>query len=134
MIIFVGDKPSTKNIDPKVPFVGTKSYKTLLDWIARLDIDISDTIIVNSNGVDKYPFSNDNNTAINFSCPATSVDYDAELDKVIALGNNAASVLNGHLLPHFKLPHPSGRNRKLNDKKYVKQVLKECKEWLCSKT
>ena len=30
---------------------------------------------------------------------------------------------------HFKLPHPSGLNRKLNDKKYVNKVLKECYEY-----
>jgi len=31
---------------------------------------------------------------------------------------------------YFSLPHPSGRNRLLNDKKYIKLKLKECKEWL----
>jgi hypothetical protein len=47
-IMFVGDEPSKKNKDPKVPFVGTKSYLTLLTWIYRMDLDVSDLILRNS--------------------------------------------------------------------------------------
>jgi|TARA_A100001388_G_C28769974_1_gene503210 hypothetical protein len=50
-------------------------------------------------------------------------------DKVIALGNVASEALSKIGVEHFKLPHPSGLNRKLNDKKYVNKVLKECYEY-----
>jgi len=46
MIIFVGDKPSAKNLDPEIPFVGTQSYKKLLEWIWEMDINISDVFII----------------------------------------------------------------------------------------
>jgi len=31
---------------------------------------------------------------------------------------------------HFLMDHPSGLNRKLNDEKYVKSILKACKDYI----
>ena len=106
MIAFVGDTPSAKNVDPNVPFVGTQSYKRLLEWIWMMDVDISEVSLFNRG--DLIPFR--------------------DTTKVVALGNNASEWLGR--VPHFKLPHPSGRNRKLNDEKYVRKVLQQCKKWL----
>ena len=41
MIYFIGDKPSKNNIDTEVAFVGTRSYKTLLDWIYTMNLSIN---------------------------------------------------------------------------------------------
>lgn len=38
--------------------------------------------------------------------------------KILTLGRNAGEVLNSLGINHFGLPHPSGLNRKLNDKSY----------------
>ena len=123
-IVFVGDKPSAKNIDPNVPFVGTQSYKRLLDWIFRMNIDISDVIMINKDTLYGYG----------------TIDF-----KFIALGNEAEKALKNHSREYwdvttnkpqplkanyFKLPHPSGLNRKINDKNYLDNILKECSEWL----
>lgn len=51
-------------------------------------------------------------------------------DKVLALGNFVSSVLNKIEVNHFKLPHPSPRNRLLNDKDYERSVLLACKQYL----
>lgn len=122
MIVFVGDKPSKKNIDPSIPFVGTRSYKTLLDWIYKMNIDISQVKLCNKDFID-----------------GTYEDW------YIALGNEAEKALQEKVFwvwnwktqfeekikPHyFKLPHPSGLNRKLNDKKWLESELNKCKEWL----
>ena len=53
------------------------------------------------------------------------------LDKVLVIAQNpgpgqALAKIN---INHFKLPHPSGLNRKLNDKVYVQKILSECKEY-----
>lgn len=123
MIIFVGDEPSAKNIDPNVPFVGTQSYKRLLGWIWEMDINISDVTLLNQNKLDINYVNGDvyyDRTFIDNECNIT----------FIALGKKAAEKLDGSYVRFFDLPHPSGRNRKLNDKKYVKQILKQCKEWL----
>lgn len=142
-IVFVGDKPSSKNLDSNVPFVGTQSYKVLLQWIWEMDIDISDVVLTNVD--DFYHKINHNN------CSLTS-------DYFIALGQVAGDFLENlevrwiyrcgptiiptdqhtetttiYKFPYFTLPHPSGRNRLLNDKEFVKNKLKECKEWLRSK-
>lgn len=115
MIIFVGDKPSAKNIDPDVPFVGTQSYKRLLEWIWNMDIDISDVFTVNAT-------DNFYHWVGYYGC--------GEDHTYIALGNNASNFLKSEGLEHFKLPHPSGLNRKLNDRKFIAGKLKECKQWL----
>lgn len=108
MIVFVGEKPSKKNKDPNVPFVGTKSYRTLLGWIADMDINISDVKLENVSNLE----------SIN-----TKYTY-------IALGDIAYQKLSKFPVKLYKLPHPSGLNRKLNDKKWLKNELKVCRKWL----
>lgn len=51
-------------------------------------------------------------------------------DKVIALGLFSSSVLSDLDIPHFKLPHPSGLNRQLNDKSFIDLELKSCLEYV----
>lgn len=51
-------------------------------------------------------------------------------DKVIALGNFASQALKRAGVQHYVMPHPSPLNRKLNDREYEMNCLKECKEWL----
>ncbi len=123
-IVFVGDKPSDKNLDPNIPFVGTQSYKKLLDWIFKMNIDITHVAMCNKDGL--KPFH-------------------TGLCKFIALGNEAEKVLKDHVnhywditkqkeypepARYFKLPHPSGRNPKANPSEELDNLLKECSEWL----
>lgn len=51
-----------------------------------------------------------------------------EYDRILCLGSEVSKQLK--LLNHFKLPHPSGLNRQLNNPKYVTQKLKECRKYL----
>ena len=50
--------------------------------------------------------------------------------KFVALGNNATNFLKKFNVSHFKLPHPSGRNRQVNNEEFIQERLKACKEWL----
>ena len=118
MIIFVGDEPSKHNIDPKVPFVGTNSYKILLDWICRMNIDISQVYLCNRISEDLsfwYHQYKQNSRCIRFVCLGEKADNKLRLDEIEI---------------RFKLPHPSGLNRKLNDKEWLEEQLAACKEWL----
>lgn len=120
--MFIGDKPGSKNKDPRVPFVGTKSYKTLLEWIYLLDIDIHNVKLYNSS-------EPDTEERIKHQIFITEVNSGIDW-RIIALGKNASKFMDKIEIEYFELPHPSGLNRKLNDKKYIDSLLKECKKWL----
>jgi uracil-DNA glycosylase len=113
MTVFVGDRPSSKNASPDVPFVGTPSHKILLQWIDKLEV--KDYMLLNSH---------------------TNQDIDLIINcyfigaKIVALGNNASKRICVVLIPHFKLPHPSPRNRKCNDKEWLGLALAACKEYV----
>ena len=92
MIYFIGDKPSKKNIDKNVAFVGTRSYKTLLDWIYRMNLNINSICLFNHA---RFIETNDESIWSSF-------------DAMIALGNEASKVLTKENVPHLKIPHPSG--------------------------
>jgi hypothetical protein len=66
----------------------------------------------------------------------SDVDYDLLKEctkgytKVIALGNFPSMALSKIDVEHFMLPHPSGLNRKLNDKSYEIKILEECRGYI----
>lgn len=110
MILFIGDEPSACT-DPKKPFRGAKCEKRLLGWIKQLTTG-------------RYRIVNRVDPEFEIAVFVASLkDY-----PIVALGNKASAALNK--MKHFKLPHPSGRNKKLNDKESVKSILKQCREWL----
>ena len=116
MIVFVGDKPSTKNTDLNVPFIGTQSHKTLLKWIEYLGIN--EYILFNSHTEQElieFESFCKHNTCL-----------------VVALGNNAARAMKRYALDllFFTLPHPSPRNLILNDSKFVTRELDRLKDKL----
>jgi hypothetical protein len=51
-------------------------------------------------------------------------------NKVIALGGFPSTVLDCINITHFRLPHPSPRNRVLNDKVELSRILDECKRYI----
>lgn len=51
-------------------------------------------------------------------------------NKVIALGGFPSAVLDRINITHFRLPHPSPRNRVLNDKVELGRILDECKRYV----
>lgn len=122
MIYFVADKPTKKNIDPTIPLVGTKSYLTLLQWCAMMDVDV--TRIRFFNQVDE-PFPIETNM--------TSLNKAIDMDhiKVIALGKKASAYLNkSNINEYYELPHPSGLNRINNDSRKLKKVLEQCRSYI----
>lgn len=118
MIIFVGDKPSDKNFSPDIPFVGTQSYKRLLDWIFKMNLDITEICMYNRQDSE-------------LSFWRSEQEKGHRAIRFVALGNEAAKQLvRDRVSEFFRLPHPSGLNRKLNDADYVDEQLKLCEEWL----
>ena len=58
------------------------------------------------------------------------LDLSSETDRIIALGGFVSMTLNRLGIDHFKMPHPSPRNRLLNDKDYEKTMIKQCRKYL----
>jgi len=50
-------------------------------------------------------------------------------DRLVALGKAASGVLSKLGLKHFEAPHPSGLNRKLNDKAYTQAMVKALQQF-----
>lgn len=119
MILFIGDEPSRLNTDKEVAFKGAACETRLNEWIKRVNRKETYMVI---NRVDK-----DFHELVGL-CVALN-------EPIVALGNKASGALKNE--PHFKLPHPSGRNRQINDKKLIEQKLTDCKkyieEMLCTK-
>jgi hypothetical protein len=114
LILFVGDKPSPR-MKPGAPaFQGAACEKRLKEWIEFLGV--REYILVNR--VDSN-FGEVLAEAMNKGC------------RIIALGNKASRTFDR--IEHFKLPHPSGRNRQINDALFVKMKLSEAKDWLRSR-
>lgn len=122
LVYFVADQPTKDNVSPVVPLVGTESYRTLLRWCGEMDVDITRVRMYNQ--VDG-PFDH--------TISRATLNKAIELGqiKVIALGQKAASYLvKVGVNEFFILPHPSGRNRLLNDKEFVKEKLGACRKYI----
>ena len=117
-MLIVGINPSSsKSISPCI------TLKRLYGWADALSIQF-------------FSFVN----CIGRPGPYSHRDVDYELllacvegyDKVIALGGFPSRALDKIGVDHFMLPHPSGLNRKLNDKEYEKRILEECDAYIKS--
>lgn len=129
MIIFVGDKPSSKNKDPNVAFVGTPSYKRLLGWLYELDLSVNDVLLCNSDEVKIY-----GQRFLSVQTKTHFIDVENE-DIFIFLGENAGKTakklkFEEKGIKHTTVPHPSPRNRIWNDPNVETKLLWEIKQWL----
>ena len=85
-------------------------------------------------GYDTYCFSN----VIPYEGKYSHKDVDTDFvrksieghDTILALGRFVSSVLKRMDIDHIELPHPSPLNRKLNDKKYERDMLESISERL----
>lgn len=87
-------------------------------------------------GVNIFSFSNVHEDRCHL--PLKNVNYErlGEMvngyEKIITLGDYPSKALDKIGISYFKLPHPSGLNRLLNDKTFVENVLSQCKKYIHS--
>ncbi len=118
MVLFVGDKPSNKMKPGAKPFEGAACEERLLMWIEDIMTEVDYD--------PRYKIINSINTNMLFlKIYVYFMGY-----PIIALGNEASKRLIKAGISHFKLPHPSGRNRQINDKEFISKKLTECKKWI----
>lgn len=123
-VYFIADKPTKKNVHKNVPLVGTASYRTFVGWLADMHIDIGRVRLFNQSD---NPFPGTASRFLNENAAKGNI-------RVVALGKAAMNYLMKVGVDEFyALPHPSGLNRKLNDKKKLKETLDSCKTYIYNK-
>lgn len=132
MIFFVGDEPSKNNVDPKVAFVGTKSYKKLLSWIADMQLSTNDVVLLNKGDLKTYHWGEVYIETGTFESNGCMIDVRKDNDKFIALGRKAEKKIKELGLDCFYLPHPSGSNPKANKGEGLDKYLLECMNFISS--
>lgn len=130
MILFVASNPSKLNNDPNIAIIGSKSEQTFNSWAEYL-VPSKDYFVINvSDKVtdDNRPLKKTEYDLLKLSNYAINPTF----TKIVALGNTAADALDQIGMEYYKLPHPSPRNRFLNNTVQVEAVLEDCKQWLDS--
>lgn len=110
MVVLVGDRPSSKNLDKSIAFVGTQSYKRLLRILQLAGLE---TFVL-----------------CNAYTEAGEPDHIPKGSKYVALGKNAAKRLKELSISCLELPHPSGKNRAWNAADSEAKVAQQLKSYL----
>ena len=117
-ILVIGMNPSTK---PTLKGKPNATFRKLEEWM-------------NKCGVHYFSFCNTFDTPCEAKYDKVDkwrlIELSTHCDKVIALGGFVSTTLNKLGIDHFKMPHPSPRNRLLNDKDYEKSMIKQCRKYL----
>lgn len=149
-VLFIGDEPSSRNVDENIPFVGTPSYKRLLRWIGELDLDIRNVGLINAKNVNFINIRNYDRVVVLGKKTEKNVNVKTHLGPVILtektkdidlvslqmMGILEFTLYNGkkpeilQTVISKTIDHPSPRNRNFNDPVYEKKMLKELKRWL----
>jgi uracil-DNA glycosylase len=118
-VLFVGDEPSKLNTDTHVAFVGAKCEPRLKAWAAHLDVTYW---AVNSNDPDILAAALRRSEIINQPIITLGLKARKRVEKTLKR--------NGWVVELYHLPHPSGRNRQLNDKFKIEYLLDTLKSRL----
>lgn len=118
-VMFVGSNPSNASATDAAFHGATKSSKILTEWTKNIPYK------AHCNVIDKKTEGNR---------PLTTEEVKAGLEDlrwkltgsthIVALGKTASKALSLLNVPFYEMPHPSGRNRLLNDPKYVEGKVK----------
>lgn len=112
-VLVVGLNPSRKG-------GSSSSLKRLYEWMNYLNLEI----VSFTNLYEDYEIRKDKSQI------DTVRTISKEYDKIIALGQVVSIALSNVDIDCCSLPHPSGLNRKMNDKEYVHKQLEACKNYL----
>lgn len=116
-VIILGQCPSTKT----KPF-SNGTFARLKRWCDTVNLTEWDFHNVIPNKINSHDMKDVDIFAL----------HDAVYNKklVIALGGFVSKVCTKYNIEHYKIDHPSPRNRNLNDPQYEKQMLKKLKAHL----
>lgn len=133
-IVFIGSNPSIKSAKITPFWRDTKSGTILKSWLEHIQdeedvsfYNVSDTPTENNRPL-KVSEIKANLPLLKYKLDTYSL-YKVPI-KIVALGKTAEKALTLLGVQYFAMPHPSGLNRKLNDKAYVGEKLKALIEFI----
>ncbi len=122
IVLFVGSNPSNASLCDTAFHGSTRSSQILTRWCQDIPLGKMMVNVLTKKTENNRPLTI---AEIKEALPQLQSTIDALSPcKVIALGKTAARALTLLRQPHYEMPHPSGRNRKLNDKKYEAEKVK----------
>lgn len=128
VILFVGSNPSNASTTNIAFHAQTKSSKILTGWSKDLPGIKVHINVLNEKTDNNRPL---NNKEIKLNLERLAIDIKCSgATKIVALGKTAAKALSMMGVPHYEMPHPSGRNRKLNDANYVAAKVKGLTDYI----
>jgi len=128
-ILFIGSNPSHTASSTEAFTEDTVSGRILRSWIEGISGTILFDNIVSQITENNRPL-NSNEMAL-ASVSLLERIKRINPDRLVALGKSASNTLQKLNLKFFEMPHPSGLNRKLNDKAYCDEKLSALKQY-CS--
>lgn len=126
-ILLVGSNPSVRSLTDKAFDSSTYSGRILQSWLNGIDGTIYCENITSQKTENNRPL-NSNEMALARVSLLERINR-INPDRLVALGKSAAEILKDLGLEFLEMPHPSGLNRKLNDKEFVKLKLAEFKAY-----
>jgi len=127
-ILFVGSNPSSSSPEEVVFHSSTMSSKRLMTWLKNIQGVFIYINVLNSPTENNRPIKN---SEIILNIERLKSDIDGiKPNKIVALGKTAGTALEIIEVEHYKMPHPSGRNRELNDEEYVKEMVKGLENYI----
>lgn len=131
VILFVGSNPSNSSMCDAAFHSSTRSSKILTGWCVDLQGMKVHINVLNKPTENNRPLKA---SEIAYCTKRLSDDIiSIKPDRIIALGKSAAKALNKIGECYYEMPHPSGRNRLLNDPEYVAAKVKGLVEY-CNST
>jgi len=130
-VLFIGSNPSLSSKSNDAFNSSTKSRKTLDSWSSAICLsfdriayyNISDAKTINNKALSK------NQWVAELDILKNKIDKHKNC-KIVTLGNTADKALTLLGYDHYNMPHPSGRNRLLNDKAFLERKLSELKSYI----
>jgi uracil-DNA glycosylase len=120
-ILFIGSNPSSSAASNEAFTADTVSGRILREWIQGIEGTMIFENIVSQKTENNRPL-NSNERALAQVSLLERINR-INPTRLVALGKTAASVLAKLELEYLEMPHPSGLNRKLNDRQYVEEKI-----------
>ena len=126
-ILFIGSNPSCTSSTNEAFSPDTDSGRILRRWTEGIDEDLIYENLSSQKTPGNRPLNRDEMTLalVSLRKKISSINP----DRIVALGKSATKALNKLEVEFLELPHPSGLNRKLNDKVYTEECIRSLRLW-----